>query len=126
MTTQPPPQCVDLQVNGYAGVDFNQDNLSAADLHQACQRLREDGVAGILATIITDELPRMTARLARIAWLCQLDPVVREIIWGLHIEGPFINETPGFVGRTRRTPCARRIWTRQSNWSRRPAGSPAW
>ena len=27
------PQYVDLQVNGYAGVDFNQDDLSEADLH---------------------------------------------------------------------------------------------
>jgi N-acetylglucosamine-6-phosphate deacetylase len=93
-----PSQFVDLQVNGYAGVDFNQDNLAAADFHQACLRLREDGVAGILVTIITDELPRMTARLARIAAVCQQDALVREVVWGIHIEGPFLNETTGFVG----------------------------
>jgi N-acetylglucosamine-6-phosphate deacetylase len=92
------PQYVDLQVNGYAGVDFNQDNLSDADLHLACERLREDGVAGILATIITDELPRMTTRLGRIAAIRQQDQLVRETVWGVHIEGPFINETPGYVG----------------------------
>ena len=59
------PRYVDLQVNGYAGVDFNQDDLSDAELHLACGRLREDGVAGILATIITDELPQMAGRLRR-------------------------------------------------------------
>ena len=92
------PQYVDLQVNGYAGVDFNQDGLSAADFHQACQRLREDGVAGILVTIITDKLPQMTARLARIAALHEQDPLVREVVWGIHIEGPFLNELSGYVG----------------------------
>jgi N-acetylglucosamine-6-phosphate deacetylase len=93
-----PPEYVDLQVNGYAGVDFNQDNLSEADLHLACQRLREDHVAGVLATIITDDVLRMSARLARIADLRRHDPLVREVVWGFHIEGPFINKTPGFLG----------------------------
>ena len=89
---------VDLQVNGYAGVDFNRDDVSAEALHQACVRLREDGVAGILATIITDELPRMTARLARIAALRLQDALVGDVVWGVHVEGPFLNETPGFCG----------------------------
>jgi N-acetylglucosamine-6-phosphate deacetylase len=92
------PQYVDLQVNGYAGVDFNQDALAETDLHLACERLREDGVAGVLATIITDELPRMTARLQRIAAIRQRDPLVHDVIWGIHIEGPFLNETPGYAG----------------------------
>ena len=92
------PQYVDLQVNGYVGVDFNQDDLSEADLHRACERLRRDGVAGILATIITAEMPKMEARLARIAAIRQRDQLVGEVVWGIHIEGPFINETPGYVG----------------------------
>jgi N-acetylglucosamine-6-phosphate deacetylase len=92
------PQYVDLQVNGYAGVDFNQDDLAEDDLHVACQRLREDGVAGILATIITDELPRMTARLRRIAAIRQRDRLVCDVVWGIHIEGPFISEMPGYTG----------------------------
>lgn len=89
---------VDLQVNGYAGVDFNQDDLSSEQLHFACEKLREDGVAGILATIITADLPQMSARLARIAEIRRQDSLVREVVWGVHIEGPFINETPGYVG----------------------------
>lgn len=91
-------QCVDLQVNGYAGVDFNQDNLSAADLHAACKLLREDGVAGILATMITDDIPKMEGRLSRLAALREQDALAREVLWGIHIEGPFLNETSGYVG----------------------------
>jgi N-acetylglucosamine-6-phosphate deacetylase len=52
----------DLQVNGYGGIDFNQDDLTAEGLHRACERLEADGVIGILATIITDDLNRMARR----------------------------------------------------------------
>ena len=88
----------DLQVNGYGGVDFNRDDLSADDLHAACQKLRDDGVSGILATIITEELDVMQARLRRIATLRERDELARQLIAGFHIEGPFINPNPGFRG----------------------------
>lgn len=88
----------DLQVNGYGGVDFNQDQLAAEQLHTACERLTADGVEGILATIITDHLPVMAARLARLAELRERDPLARQLIAGFHIEGPFLNEQPGYRG----------------------------
>ncbi len=91
-------QFVDLQINGYAGVDFNGDDLSEDDLHQVCQRLKSDGVAGILATVITDRLDRMAERLARLAKLRAADPLAQQMIWGVHIEGPFISAQPGYVG----------------------------
>ena len=89
---------IDLQVNGYCGVDFNADDLSAEDLHAACQRLRADSVEGVLATVITAELDQMTRRIDRIVQLRQQDPLACEVIRGIHIEGPFINETAGYVG----------------------------
>jgi N-acetylglucosamine-6-phosphate deacetylase len=89
---------VDLQVNGYAGIDFNGNDLTAERLHEACCRLESDGVAGILATVITDQVDRMAARLARLAMLRESDRLAQKIIWGVHIEGPFIWDQPGFVG----------------------------
>ncbi len=89
---------IDLQVNGYAGVDFNADELSAEDLRVACERLAADGVSGILATVITDDLPRMQRRLSNIVQARRADPVIADMIWGLHIEGPFLNPRPGFIG----------------------------
>jgi N-acetylglucosamine-6-phosphate deacetylase len=88
----------DLQVNGYAGVDFNQDDLTPDALHHACQHLEADGVGGILATIITEDVDRMCRRLSVLARLREADPLARRLIAGLHIEGPFLNETPGFRG----------------------------
>jgi len=87
-----------LQVNGYYGVDFNSDQLSDEALNKACQRLEADGVAGILATIITDEVQRMATRLARFATLRATDSLVQRIVCGFHIEGPFILSESGYVG----------------------------
>ncbi len=92
------PGFVDVQINGYAGVDFNSDGLRPEELHRCCQALIRDGVEGILATVITDDVAVMSRRIARIAELRELDPLARQLIWGFHIEGPFISPKPGFVG----------------------------
>ncbi|TWU26182.1 N-acetylglucosamine-6-phosphate deacetylase [Novipirellula galeiformis] len=89
---------VDLQVNGYAGVDFNSEDLTQADVVNVCERLAADGVEQILATIITAPHSQMCSRIARIANWIDTIPEVRQRIPGLHIEGPFISPVDGFVG----------------------------
>ncbi len=91
-------QWVDLQVNGYAGVDFNADELMVDEVLAVCQRLGEDSVSGILATIITAPLEQMTQRIARLArWIDELPEVAAKIL-GIHVEGPFISAASGYVG----------------------------
>ncbi len=96
-----PQRFFDLQVNGYAGVDFNQDDLSADDLHRACVKLAADGVAGFLATIVTEQVDQMAARIRRLAMLRQSDPVIQSAMTGIHIEGPFLNPADGYRGAHR-------------------------
>lgn len=88
----------DVQVNGYAGVDFNADGITPADYHRCCQRLAADGVSGILATVITDSIQAMCRRLRQIAAAVRSDPLCKRIIAGIHIEGPFINPAAGYRG----------------------------
>src|SRR5215210_156961 len=88
----------DLQVNGYAGVDFHSDDLTADELRRVCTAMRADGVAGFLATIITDHLPVMEHRLRRLVELRDRDPLIRQMIPGIHIEGPFISPVDGYRG----------------------------
>lgn len=88
----------DLQVNGYAGVDFNSAAITPAALHGACLRLRADGVQGFLLTLITDDLAAMEAQLRRLVQMRQADELARELIVGFHLEGPFLNENTGFRG----------------------------
>ncbi|MGV3483122.1 MAG: N-acetylglucosamine-6-phosphate deacetylase [Planctomycetaceae bacterium] len=89
---------VDLQVNGYAGLDFNSETYSADDLANLCQRLRADGVGPILATIITAPLPKMLARIARVAAMVANDAAIADMVTGIHVEGPFISPLSGYVG----------------------------
>jgi N-acetylglucosamine-6-phosphate deacetylase len=89
---------VDLQVNGYADVDFNADELSAERVAAVCDRLRNEGVAGILATVITAELDAMCRRLANICRVREENRTIADMIWGIHIEGPFLNEEAGYIG----------------------------
>lgn len=89
---------LDLQVNGYAGTDFNRDGLTAEALHHACTCLLEDGCDSILATFITDDLDAMCRRMARLVELRAQDSLAQEVIAGIHIEGPFINPEKGYVG----------------------------
>jgi N-acetylglucosamine-6-phosphate deacetylase len=88
----------DIQVNGYGGIDFNTDDLTAENLHLACEAIRRDGVQAMLATIITEELGAMRHRVQRLVELRNQDELAREVIAGIHVEGPFINETTGYRG----------------------------
>ena len=89
---------VDLQVNGYAGLDFNSESYSQEQVAQVCDRLRRDSVGKILATIITAPLSKMLERISRIAELIDSDVSIGDMIAGIHIEGPFISPELGYVG----------------------------
>jgi N-acetylglucosamine-6-phosphate deacetylase len=93
-----PAKYFDLQVNGYAGVDFNGDDLTPQRLHEACRRMRADGVDQALATIITADLAAMTRRIGAVVECRKAEPLASEIIAGIHVEGPFISAEPGYVG----------------------------
>jgi N-acetylglucosamine-6-phosphate deacetylase len=65
------PALVDLQVNGFGGIDFQQDNAPLGDLVTASRRLRSAGCTRYLLTLITDEWPRLIARLRHLRELRQ-------------------------------------------------------
>ncbi|MEW4452959.1 N-acetylglucosamine-6-phosphate deacetylase [Bremerella sp. JC817] len=101
---------IDVQINGYYGVDFNQDDISEEDLQAACLGLERDNVESVLITIITDDVARMTARIARITRLRETDPLLRRMIAGFHVEGPFISTEPGYVGAHPVTAACQATW----------------
>jgi N-acetylglucosamine-6-phosphate deacetylase len=92
------PALLDLQINGYGGVDFQQDDLTVEDLLSAVRRLRKDGCARFLLTLITDEWPSLTRRLQHLRALRSQSAELAGAIVGWHIEGPFLSVEPGFHG----------------------------
>lgn len=89
---------VDLQLNGYVGVDFNDETVTDVQLKTVCERLATDGVEAVLATIITATPTQMLARIRNVVRFCETHPVESKVIAGLHIEGPFISSEKGYVG----------------------------
>ncbi len=92
------PPLFDLQVNGYGGIDFQQDNLSVDQLLSAVRQLRADGCARFLLTLITDDWARLMHRLASLRRLRAQSPELLYAVAGWHIEGPFLSPKPGFHG----------------------------
>ncbi len=91
------PGFVDLQVNGYLGVDFSDADLSEDAFVHACRRLRAAGTVAFLPTIITSPLAvyeRNLKLMARIMSRAEF----RGMIPGIHLEGPFLSSQPGAVG----------------------------
>jgi N-acetylglucosamine-6-phosphate deacetylase len=92
------PGLFDAQVNGYGGVDFQQDDLKLGDLISAARGLRNAGCTRFLLTLITDEWKNLMARLEHLRQLREQSAELQAAIAGWHIEGPFLSAEPGFHG----------------------------
>ena len=91
------PGFVDLQVNGFAGVDFA--TADAAGYRQAGEALLETGVTAYQPTLITAPEEELVAALAEVP-----TGTTVPLVLGAHLEGPFLS--PAFLGAHR--PAARR------------------
>ncbi|WP_155996547.1 N-acetylglucosamine-6-phosphate deacetylase [Verrucomicrobium sp. 3C] len=89
------PGLVDIQVNGFSGVDLNGSPIGRSEWKRLCQSLLAEGCTHFLATVITR--PEDSYR--------ELLPALREH-WaeepinglGFHLEGPFLRPEEGYVG----------------------------
>jgi N-acetylglucosamine-6-phosphate deacetylase len=89
------PGFVDLQINGYAGVEFNDPELTAQKVRQVALSQDQFGVTALLATCTTDALEIMAQSFATIARAIRELPEVAARIPGIHCEGPFISPEDG-------------------------------
>ena len=91
------PGFVDLQVNGFVGVDFSCQELTADDCRHACAELFKRGTAAFLATIITSPLDRLRRNLSLISSVLDEDEFSGRVL-GIHLEGPFLSYEHGTIG----------------------------
>ncbi len=88
----------DLQVNGYAGIDFNDPGITANNLDKALEAMRKRGVMACLPTFITATREELLARMGAVDAAIAGSRWGREMIPGYHLEGPFLNDGPGYRG----------------------------
>jgi N-acetylglucosamine-6-phosphate deacetylase len=91
------PGFVDIQINGFLGVDFSESSLSEDDFIFSCRKIIERGTAAFLPTVITSSAAVYEKNLPKMAKIMDM-PEFKGHIPGFHLEGPFISPEPGAVG----------------------------
>lgn len=89
------PGLVDLQVNGYGGIDFNDGHLDTASVARLIRSEWQLGVTAICPTLITGPEGRILDALAAIAAARRADPLFRHAIPCVHVEGPYLSAEDG-------------------------------
>src|SRR5215831_6032630 len=96
------PGFIDLQVNGFAGVDYNARATSHEEIARSLQAQFATGVARLYATVITGPPDAMAACLRNLADARETLPE-GEAMEGFHVEGPHICADDGPRGAHPRT-----------------------
>lgn len=89
------PGFFDPQVNGFAGVDFNDKDLTNEDLRRAARAISATGVTTFFPTLITASFERIVYQLKILKEAIEKDPLVSTMCKGAHLEGPYISSKDG-------------------------------
>ena len=90
---------VDLQVNGFAGVDFNAGpGLTPAAIDHALEAMLKTGVTTCLPTLITATPAELEHRLSALDAAIAGCALGAAMCPGYHLEGPFLNPAAGYAG----------------------------
>jgi N-acetylglucosamine-6-phosphate deacetylase len=127
------PGLFDIQVNGYAGMDYNLVQNNFANLAQISHKLYEQGVTSHFPTIITTSPDQFSKLIRQIMQLRELDELAKDSIAGIHIEGPFISPEDGPRGAHPREHVIAPDWDLVQKWQEEADGlirmitfSPEW
>ena len=88
----------DLQVNGYAGIDFNDPAITAAMLDSALEAMLASGVTQCLPTLITAHPAQLRERFSALDVAVATSRLGPAMVPGYHLEGPFLNGADGYAG----------------------------
>lgn len=89
------PGFLDIQVNGYRGIDYSSKDLTSEKIALLVEALAHTGTTRHLPTIITNSKDRIVSNLRVIANARESDAALHQAIPGVHIEGPFIASADG-------------------------------
>ena len=89
------PGLFDIQVNGWGGTWFSQENLTPDDVARVVAEFPRHGVTRLYPTLITNSFASLKAGFEAIAAACDRDPLVADLVAGCHLEGPYISAEDG-------------------------------
>lgn len=86
---------IDIQINGFCQIDFNESNLDEEKVNKVCEQLRNRGIWYIFPTIITNSKENMEQGLQVIYEAKKKYILCDQMIKGVHLEGPYISAEDG-------------------------------
>jgi N-acetylglucosamine-6-phosphate deacetylase len=91
------PGLIDIQINGFGGVDINTTGDDEG-LLELLRMLWDRGVTTLYPTIVSADRARTARLIERIADARRADPRLAYAIPGLHLEGPYLSGLEGARG----------------------------
>lgn len=88
---------IDLQVNGFLGIDFSEPGLTLDQVRKVTFELRDRGTLGYCPTVITSPWATYEQNLPVLARAHKEADLKRHLL-GVHLEGPFISPEEGARG----------------------------
>jgi N-acetylglucosamine-6-phosphate deacetylase len=116
------PGIVDLQINGFRGLDFNAPPLADDLPGRVTRELWSEGVTSYYATVITNSSDAIEACVRGIARGCDRDEDAAAGIAGIHLEGPFIAGEDGPRGAHDRKHVCPPDWKKFERWQKAAGG----
>lgn len=89
------PGLVDLQINGFKGIDFNDGELTLAEIREVTESLWQEGVTTYFPTLITNNNAAIISQIKGIVNARNADRLIHNSIGGIHLEGPFLSKEDG-------------------------------
>lgn len=89
------PGLVDLQVNGFGGVEFSDALLTPQQVAGVAEAVSRGGATRFCPTLTTNSFEALAAGMRAIARACEADPRLARRIAGVHLEGPYLSPHEG-------------------------------
>jgi N-acetylglucosamine-6-phosphate deacetylase len=127
------PGLIDIQVNGYDGVDFNDSDTGTEQIAAAARKLWRTGVTAFCPTIITESSDHISKCVSNLVRAADESPEFARAMIGIHVEGPFISPEDGPRGAHQKRHARAPDWDEFQRWQDAARGrisivtlSPEW
>ena len=88
------PGLIDIQVNGFAGVDYNSPDTPLDEIARSIEVIKASGVTRFYPTVITGSNSNIRGSLANLA-RAKRELAAGPAMPGFHVEGPWISAVDG-------------------------------
>jgi N-acetylglucosamine-6-phosphate deacetylase len=124
---------IDIQINGYHGVDFNDAETNTEQIVAATRQLWRTGVTAFCPTVITSSFDHIAKCISNLVRAADESPEFARAMIGVHVEGPFISPEDGPRGAHPKEHARPPDWNEFQRWQEIARGqiriitlSPEW